>query len=513
MTGLGCGDPGEATTSSEAVLEGLREAARDTAAAQARTVRLVSQLAGVVAAEARRELALGPRVPGQPPDDEVLRTCVANEVQAVLGISEWSARELVHLSDRLTRILPATLSALEAGRLDLARVRVLVRATEDLSAALAREVEALLLPDACEAPWDGPSPRAWRSRVERAVARVDAAAARERRVRAVRERLVRSWPTGHGMADLLVSATSEAVAMAESVITDLARGWARTGPDGERLSMDQRRVDAFMDLLRRVRDGEDLPALPVRRQREIGLVLSAETFFAAPPDDEPATQGVSAAWQDNSSDATATTGGGDPGLVRGLHDDSFLDPVSAAEVARAELARGTALNVLLAGSEGTLRRVVRLPRQPEGGWTREVLTRAVQAALPDLPPLRVAGYAPSAAIEDHVRAEHPRCVWYDCPRSSTRCDLDHDEPWPRGPTDSANLLPRCRRNHEIKTRGLHSSRAGPDGAVHLTTLTGLVVTTRPEPLPGYGAGEAHDRDPARRANGSHPGDGTAPAAA
>jgi hypothetical protein len=377
-----------------------------------------------------------------------------------------------------------------------------VRATEDLPSALTHEVEALLLPDAGAAAWDGPSPRAWRSRVERAVARVDADAVRRKRARAVRERLVRSWACGDGSAELLVSAAAEDVAMAEGVITDLARGWARTGPDGERLTMDQRRVDAFMDLLRRVRDGEGLPSLSVRRQREIGLVLSADTFFAAPPDDLAAPPDDLAAPlrapDGSSGDGPHPTAAADPGLVRGLRHDVFLDPVSAAEVARAELARGTALNVLLAGEGGELRRVVRLPRQPEGGWTRELLTRAVQAAVPDRPPLSVPGYGPTAAIEDHVRALHSRCVWYDCPRSSTRCDLDHDEPWPRGPTDAANLLPRCRRNHETKTRKLHRSRAGPDGVVQITTLTGLVVTTRPEPLPGFGAGETSDPHHSRR---------------
>jgi hypothetical protein len=318
---------------------------------------------------------------------------------------------------------------------------------------------------------------------------------------------VRSWAVGDGTAELLVTAAAEDVAMAESVITDLARGWAGTGPDGERLTMDQRRVDAFLDLFRRVRDGEGLPSLSVRRQREIGLVLPADTFFTAPPDDLAAPPDGIAAPPDDlapplrapaaspGDDPPPPSAAADPGLVRGLRHDVFLDPASAAEVARAELARGAALHVLLAGPGGQLRRVVRLPRQPAGGWTRELLTRAVRAALPDLPPLRVPGYAPTAAIEDQVRAVHPRCVWYDCPRGSTRCDLDHDQPWPRGPTDAANLLPRCRRNHETKTRGLHRSRAGPDGAVHHTTLTGLDVTTRPEPLPGYGAGE--NRDPQR----------------
>jgi hypothetical protein len=217
-------------------------------------------------------------------------------------------------------------------------------------------------------------------------------------------------------------------------------------------------------------------------------VLPAEALFPDSP--RAADHGAPAAAAPPGAGAARPAG--DPGEIRGSSRTVPIDPVSAAEIARAELARGVALNVLLVDGAGALQRVLRLPRAPAGGWTRELLAGAVRAALPDLPALGTPGYAPTAAIEDHVRAKHPRCVWYDCPRGSPRCDLDHDQPWPRGPTDEHNLVPRCRRNHQTKTRGLVRSRLRPDGTVVTTMLTGLVVTTRPEPLPGYGPGESHD---------------------
>jgi hypothetical protein len=73
------------------------------------------------------------------------------------------------------------------------------------------------------------------------------------------------------MAELFVHADAADVAMAEQVLTDLAHGRSSTGPDGGYLSMDQRRVDAFVDLFQRVRDGHPLPGVTVRREREIGL--------------------------------------------------------------------------------------------------------------------------------------------------------------------------------------------------------------------------------------------------
>lgn len=438
-------------------------------------LRRVAELAREVEAQARRYLLAGPRVPGQPSDDEVIRTAVVGEIQVVLGISEWSAGELFLLAARLTTDLPDTLDALESGRLDLTRAKVLEKETRDLPEDLARRVEALLLPGAGGTPWDGPSPRAWRQRVDRAVTRADADAARRRRQEAARRRLVRSWVCDDGSAELLVAASAEDVAMAETVITDLAHAWPGAGPDGERLTMDQRRVDALMEVFRRIRDGRDLPALPVRRQREIGLVLHVDTLFP-----------VSSGEVGQQRDAL-----GDPGEIRGLGDAVVVDPVSAAEIARAETARGVALNVLLVDAAGGLQRLVRLPRTPAGGWTRESVVRAVRDALADLPELTAQGYSPTVAISEHVRARHPRCVAYDCARGAQRCDLDHDRPWPRGPTSVTNLVPRCRRDHETKTRRLVRSRPDPQGSLTTTMLTGLVVTTRPEPLPGFGVGESY----------------------
>jgi hypothetical protein len=148
--------------------------------------------------------------------------------------------------------------------------------------------------------------------------------------------------------------------------------------------------------------------------------------------------------------------------------------------------------VFLVDPAGHLQQVVRLKDTPPGGWTRHLLTEAAQARLDDLPGLRCDTYAPSVAIQQQVRARNPRCTGYDCPTAAHRCDLDHDTPWPRGPTEVDNLQPRCRRHHEHKTRGLVRTQLHPDGSVdHQLMLTGLTITTRPEPLPGHAPGEGH----------------------
>ena len=448
-------------------VEALREARRRTCAAQAAELRLVVAIAERATREAMRLLSLARRVPGATSDAELVMSAVTHEVMVALGISKGHAEGLQMLATRLVRVLPETLAMLECGRLDLTRARLLAEATELLDDEAARKVQALVLPTIGAGPWDGPSPRAWRAQVQRAVITADPDSARRRRETAIRHRLVRAWAVGDGTGVLQAVAQDTEIAFADRVINDLAQAWPSVGADGEALSMDQRRADAFMDVFHRIADGDDLPWARIRREREIGLVLHADTFFGDGP----------------GKDA--------PGELRGLGAPAPVDPHSAAEMARDDIDAGAATRVLLVDGDGVLQRTIRLPQAPPGGWTRELLEGSVRKTIPDLPPLQTENYEPTVAITDHVRAVHPRCTSYDCARLASRCDLDHDQAYPRGPTCVSNLCPRCRRHHELKTRGLVHTRLHADGSVTMTTLVGTTITTRPERLPGHGLGEAY----------------------
>jgi hypothetical protein len=212
----------------------------------------------------------------------------------------------------------------------------------------------------------------------------------------------------------------------------------------------------------------------VRRVHDLGLVLHADTLFGEGP----------------AADAT--------GQLRGLGRPDVVDPASARTLARKQLREGTGVHVLVVDDTGAVQHVVRLDKDTARSCgSREALTTAVREALAQAPALEVDTHDPSEAIARHVRAEAPTCSFYDCPRQARSCDLDHDTPWPRGPTSISNLDPKCRRHHNAKTFGVMQSKltAGPGAGrrtVHWILPCGIQVTTTPEPLPGA----RHDSLPA-----------------
>ena len=104
---------------------------------------------------------------------------------------------------------------------------------------------------------------------------------------------------------------------------------------------------------------------------------------------------------------------------------------------------------------------------PGHGWVtaahaREVLTRpgSVWATLPvDLRTGQAisrptASYRPTPAMLEHVRAVDGICRGPGCQVVATRCDLDHETPWPRGDTAVGNLYAKHRLHHNVKTDGI-----------------------------------------------------------
>lgn len=241
---------------------------------------------------------------------EFVRALAAGEIAATLGVSLGAGRHLLELGARVTDVMPSALTALSEGRLDIPRVRVLAETTEVLDEATATAVASELV-DTLEGPvWEGPSPMAWRARVQRAVVRADQHAAARRRARALAARQVRAWSEADGIAVLQVRTDALDVVLVDEVLTDLAH--ARPGVDattGELCTLDQRRADALVDVFRALRDGATPAGVPVRRVHDLGLVLHADTLL------------------DEGPHAAATA------ELRGLGAPAVLDASSARELA------------------------------------------------------------------------------------------------------------------------------------------------------------------------------------
>ena len=113
--------------------------------------------------------------------------------------------------------------------------------------------------------------------------------------------------------------------------------------------------------------------------------------------------------------------------------------------------------------------------------------------------LETKAYRPTAAMREHVEAVDGTCRAPGCTVPASRCDLDHDIPWPHGPTDVSNLTSKHRPHHNAHTHG--HWRVGRDGAdtVRWRTKAGRTYETKPKDwLEGLRPGRAASRAPERR---------------
>ena len=130
---------------------------------------------------------------------------------------------------------------------------------------------------------------------------------------------------------------------------------------------------------------------------------------------------------------------------------------------------------------------------PGHGWVtathaREVMTRpgSAWATLPvDVRTGRALSrqtraYRPTTAMVEHVRAVDGVCRGPGCEALASRCDLDHETPWPTGQTAVDNLSSKHRLHHNLKTDGLWTSEPVRDDGLEWTTLTGRTHTTHPK---------------------------------
>ncbi len=91
-------------------------------------------------------------------------------------------------------------------------------------------------------------------------------------------------------------------------------------------------------------------------------------------------------------------------------------------------------------------------------------------------------YAPPQDMVDHVVTRDGTCRGIGCRISAARCDLDHEVPWPAGPTAVSNLQALHQRHHDVKTHTDTTVETEPDGTTVWTLPSGRVYRVPPHQL-------------------------------
>jgi hypothetical protein len=117
----------------------------------------------------------------------------------------------------------------------------------------------------------------------------------------------------------------------------------------------------------------------------------------------------------------------------------------------------------------------RLAEDPRAVW-RRLLTDPVDGSLLDYGRRT---YRPPVALDDHVRARDVTCRFPGCQQPAGRCDLDHTEAYPAGPTSEDNLGALCRLHHRLKHE-TDWTLEQHQGTFIWTSPTGRTYTRAPE---------------------------------
>ncbi|MDL4816184.1 HNH endonuclease signature motif containing protein [Actinomadura opuntiae] len=391
------------------LLEVAAAARRQTSWAQARELAAIAELAGR-------------RADGDSEDDARVLSAhesVTDEVAAALTVTGNAAATLVHLAERLADELPATRQALEAGRIDLAKARVICDVTESLSGDVVEHLEAVALDKA-----SGQTSGQLRRRITRMARRLAPDAIEERKRDAVRGRRLEVWENPSGTASLaLCDLPPEEIHAIYNKISAAARGLKA---DGDPRPLGVLRVDLAKQLL----GGPEFPAAVSAL-----LAQAADTESSPQPADDVAIPALAAM------------------VERRLADVSDHVPPDELPVA------------------------IRQAAQEMHG---KLAQRRDAVCQGDDEAHGRPGYRPSAALRREIETRHATCVFPSCNRPSRRCDLDHTIPWRPGTTCRCNLAPLCRRHHRLKqSPGWTLLQLWP-GLLIWTTPAGAWYIVRPD---------------------------------
>ena len=190
----------------------------------------------------RAEACGGGRPAAGPGFPEVISAFASYELSLALTLTGRSAEAYLDFAVELATKLPKTMAALEAGQIDIIRVRIIAEATHVLSNEHTAAVEDLIFPRAGQQ-----TSGQLRAALARAVLAADPGAARARREEAQRDARVLRWREDAGTAALCGRDLPSAdVLAADQRISARARDLRSAGVTG---TLDELRARAYLDYL------------------------------------------------------------------------------------------------------------------------------------------------------------------------------------------------------------------------------------------------------------------------
>jgi Domain of unknown function (DUF222) len=443
MTGDGKDDH---STARDAVADARREAAK----AQARLAEAAVRYADARIAE---ETAAAPDfdVPrlGRPKPGEF----VADELSVMLRDQPYQVRCLLARSRRMAADLPTVWEAFRRGDLDAEQIRVIDRVARRVTEASTLAAIDDQVIDAAQTK----TPKQLMTWLLRLVVRLEPEAFEERHRRALAERRVSVVQGVDGMGYVTGEVSAADAAAIDGMLAATARNLGAADPRSEQ----QRRADLFADLL-----------------------LGRVAFDDNTDDDE-----------DDSGDTAAAAAG-----VSEWLEVEQIDP-NTGELLGTQLQRidgegqpiGEPVDAITGNPTCRPPKLIRRPRTIRIGvvvplssllgntdtpaeladrsgyipaeMLRQHIADAIQANSGDevlftrlltddggrLLDTTELGRYPSTRLAEAIKIRAGTCRFPTCTVPADRCDLDHHQPHPHGPTSGSNQDPFCRRHHRGKT--------------------------------------------------------------
>ncbi|GAA5032751.1 hypothetical protein GCM10023258_32070 [Terrabacter aeriphilus] len=466
--------------------------------------------ADIEAAEAARRASLGqPKPKGWIDPDEL----TVMEVSTATGLGSQEVHARLDLATARTPGAAELRSRLRQGGVSVYRACTIQAELRSLPAECGPAiVEATLRPK------DGapPSPTLFRQRLTRACVAADREAA-ERRRAARRRRGAHAQIDREGLGTLTVVNDAEKIVAALERADAVARA-ARAA--GDPRDLDSLRADVITDTLmfgwpgtcdgsplhpahpaaggascRPVPGASERPPEPVERAEPGEPDEPGEPGEPAEPDEPSGTFDATA--MERSTDVSAPAGTSDhgpsPGPRRAEPADVPSEPAAEAPPPWfARLGRRPAARVTVIVPVGSLLGLTPAPGElPGHGWVSADLARRialtedaawrrllVDDATGVALDLSTRSYRPTATMRAVVEAVDGTCRGPGCTVPAARCDLDHDVPWPLGPTAVGNLTSKHRAHHNLHTHE-HWDVRRDGGTVRWRTRAGRTYVTSP----------------------------------